>query len=90
MVLVCRAYAADESGRFPDSFDELVPDYVDWRFWEKYDSAPWVLQPGLRENAPPETPLIWSTQKIRGHYLVGLVGGQVIQSKERPELAPAP
>lgn len=89
LLLGCRAYAADNEGKYPPQLKDLYPDYVDYLFLfegqdtKRKNKRPMIYYPGLTNTSNSRAPLIEHPFTFEDKKIIGFAGGHV--TMEVPE-----
>ncbi len=83
LILACRMYAADWDGAFPETLEDLYPDYLDVEEMLSFQDpntglpVPYTYNAGLTDTSFSKLVLIASPAMSDGKVVVGFVGGNV-------------
>ncbi len=90
LLLGCRAYAADNEGKYPPQLSVLYPDYIDIRpLFEGRDEngknkLPMIYYPGLTATSDPKAPVIKHPFTFDGKKITAYVSGHVTEEDVAP------
>ncbi|MDF1741163.1 MAG: type II secretion system protein [Verrucomicrobiales bacterium] len=90
LLLGCRAYAADNEGKYPANLKILYPYYIDHLpLFEGQDvksgkKSPMIYFSGLTDTSPSRSPLIEHPFTFKGKKVIGFAGGHVTMEKVKP------
>lgn len=82
IVIALRGYARDWEGQFPDSLEDLYPDYIDdesllTAVGPDGDRRPWIYHGGKTDSSFSRDVLIEYPFPINGRRIAGFAGGHV-------------